>query len=336
MKKLLSLLTVAALAITMMGCTVNVTHEEPTENADAGKTVEDSAVVRVGGLKGPTSMGLLCMNDGDKTEGNYDITMATAADELLPMMIKGELDIALVPVNVAAILYNKTEGGVSVIDVNTLGVLYVVTSNDSIQSIADLGGQTVYLTGKGTMPEYTFKYLLDKNGIADEVKLEFKSEPTEVAAILAEDDSAVGLLPQPFVTAACMQNENLKVAFGLSDEWDKAAGDDGSAMVTGVTVVRNQFLSEHPNEVKTFLSDHAMSADEINADPEKGAALAVEAGIVAKEPIAKKAIPNCSIVCITGDKMKEMISGYLQVLFDADASSVGGKLPGEEFYYIGN
>lgn len=336
MKKILSLLTAAALAITMTGCTVNVTHEEPPQNTGANEEAKESVVVRVGGLKGPTSMGLLCMKDSDKTEGSYDITMATAADELLPMMIKGELDIALVPVNVAAILYNKTEGGVSAVDVNTLGVLYVVTSNDEIQSIADLSGQTVYLTGKGTMPEYTFKYLLDKNGIGDDVKLEFKSEPTEVAAILAEDESAVGLLPQPFVTAACIQNENLKVAFGLSDEWDKAAGDDGSAMVTGVTVVRNRFLSEHPDEVKAFLSDHAMSADEINADPEKGAALAVEAGIVAKEPIAKKAIPDCSIVCITGDKMKEMISGYLQVLFDADASSVGGKLPGEEFYYIGN
>ena len=304
-----------------------------------GENKAMAAAVRVGGLKGPTSMGLLFMketSEAGKTTSNYSFTMATSADELLPLIIKGEMDIALVPTNVAAVLYNKTNGGIKVIDVNTLGVLYVVSADASVKSIDDLKGKTVYMTGKGTVPEYSMNYILEKSGLADEVKLEFKSEPTEVAAILSEDNSAIGLLPQPFVTAACLQNEALKVSFALGEEYLRVLGDNKAQIVTGVTIVRNEFLNEHPETVAEFLNNHEKSAQAINDDVDKGAALAVKEGIVAKEPIAKKAIPGCSIVCIRGDEMKELVSDYLGILYDADASSVGGKLPGEDFYYINN
>ena len=328
MKKIVTVLLAASMLLATIGCGVNVKTSEVSAS--------DDVIVRIGGLKGPTSMGLLFMKNDEALAGRYDISMATAADEVLPLMIKGELDIALIPANAASVLYNKTEGAISVIDVNTLGVLYVVSGDDSIKSISDLKGKTVYMTGKGTVPEYSFKYLLDQNGIADDVTLEFKSEPSEVAAILAQDTNAVGLLPQPFVTAACMQNDKLIVAFGLGDVWEQTSDSKASGMVTGVTVVRNQFLKEHPQAVQQFIENHTASVDAINSDPATGASYAVDAGIVAKEPIAQKAIPDCSIVCITGDEMKEMIENYLQVLFDADASSIGGKLPGEEFYYINN
>lgn len=328
MKKIVTVLLAASMLLATIGCGVNVKTSEVSAS--------DDVIVRIGGLKGPTSMGLLFMKNDEALAGRYDISMATAADEVLPLMIKGELDIALIPANAASVLYNKTEGAISVIDVNTLGVLYVVSGDDSIKSISDLKGKTVYMTGKGTVPEYSFKYLLDQNGIADDVTLEFKSEPSEVAAILAQDTNAVGLLPQPFVTAACMQNDKLIVAFGLGDVWEQTSDSKASGMVTGVTVARNQFLKEHPQAVQQFIENHTASVDAINSDPATGASYAVDAGIVAKEPIAQKAIPDCSIVCITGDEMKEMIENYLQVLFDADASSIGGKLPGEEFYYINN
>ncbi len=313
-------------------------------SASAGTTEQtadrEAVTVRVGSLKGPTSLGLLCLMEkasGGETIDNYNFQMAVGADELLPLMVKGDLDIALVPANVAAALYRKTDGGVAVIDINTLGVLYVVTGTADVTSIADLKGKTVYLTGKGTTPEASLRYLLEVYGLAEEdVALEFKSEATEVAAVLAENPDAVGLLPQPFVTAACMQNENLKIVLDINEEWIRAQGgtEENSGMVTGVTVVRKAFLEEHPEAVPAFLEEHAASAEAVNADPAAGAVLAVKAGIVAKEPIAQKAIPQCNITCITGEEMKAALSGYLEVLYDFNAELTGGAVPGEDFYYI--
>lgn len=298
---------------------------------------DESVQVRVGSMKGPTSMGLLYMMadaEAGETENDYEFQMVTAADELLPLMIKGEMDIALVPANVASVLYNKTQGGITVIDINTLGVLYMVSGDASVQSITDLEGKTIYLTGKGTTPDYVLQYILKANGISTaDCTLEYKSEATEVAALLAEKPDAIGLLPQPFVTVACAQNEALSVIFDMNEEWEKVQGENGSRMVTGVTVVRNAFLEEKEEAVKVFLKEHAESTEAINADPATGAALVVEAGIIGKEPIAQKAIPFCHIVSITGEEMEQYLSGYLQVLFEQAPEAVGGNLPGEDFYY---
>lgn len=302
-----------------------------------GKDKEESTTIRVGGMKGPTSMGLMFMQEKDaKGEAleDYEFQMVTAADELLPLMIKGELDIALVPANVAAILYQKTEGQVSVIDINTLGVLYMVSGDASIQSVADLKGKTIYLTGKGTTPDYVLNYILSGNDILEDVKLEYKSEATEVAALLAEQPEAIGLLPQPFVTVACMQNEQLQVVLDMNEEWTRLQGEDGSRMVTGVTVVRNEFLEKYPNAVKNFLQEHKESAEAINQDVKKGAELVVNAGIIAKAPVAEKAIPKCNITFLSGEEMKQALSGYLEVLFEQNPTAVGGKLPEDGFYYV--
>lgn len=296
---------------------------------------EDTGAVRIGALKGPTSMGLV--NLMEEAADTYDFTMVTAADELLPKVVSGDLDIALVPANVAAILYQKMEGGLSVIDINTLGVLYMVSGNDRIDEITDLAGQTIYLTGKGTTPDFALQYLLAQNGLStDDVTLEYKSEATEVAATLAQNPEAIGLLPQPFVTVACAQNEALNIIMDLTEEWDRVQPEEGgSRLVTGVTVVRSVFLEEHPEAVTAFLEGHAASAQSINDDPETGAELVVRAGIIEKTPIAQKAIPFCNITCITGEEMKEALSGYLQVLYDQNPESVGGALPEDEFYYCG-
>ena len=298
----------------------------------------DKADIRVGGLKGPTSMGLLFLqelNKNNQSEGNYEFTMVTAADELLTMLVKEELDIVLIPANVASVLYQKTEGGITVIDINTLGVLYMVSGEEEIHSPSDLKGRTIYLTGKGTTPDYVLRYILQGNGLSDaDVTLEYKSEATEVAALLAEDLTAVGLLPQPFVTAACMQNQALHVVMDMNEQWALLQGDGGSRMVTGVTVVRNSFLEENEEAVKSFLKEHKDSTQSINNDIVKGAALSVEAGIIAKETIAEKAIPECNITYIDGQEMKQALSGYLGVLFEQDPKSVGGALPEEGFYYV--
>lgn len=319
---------------------------ETGESEDVKGTGDHEAVtVRIGSLKGPTSMGLVyLMDQADKGEAanNYEFTMSAAADELLPSMISGDLDIILVPANVASVLYNKTEGGVSVIDINTLGVLYMVSGDDTIQSMEDLKGRTVYLTGKGTTPDYVLQYLLKENGLAEtDVTLEYKSEATEVAAVLAEVPESIGVLPQPFVTAACAQNEKLSVVMDLTEQWDAVqdiAGSiqDGikSRLVTGVTVVRNGFLDEHKEAVDKFLEEHENSAAYANEHVEEAAELVAAAGIIEKAPVAVKAMPQCNITYIDGCDMREALSGYLAVLAGQDASSVGGGLPEEDFYYI--
>lgn len=322
-KKILTLAATAALTLGLLtGCGQ---QEEPT-------------TVRIGGLKGPTSMGLVFLQEqaeNGQAKQAYEFTMAAAADELLPLMIKGELDIALIPANVASVLYGKTEGGISVLDINTLGVLYMVSGDDSIDSMESLRGRTIYLTGKGTTPDYVLQYLLTANGIdVSECTLEYRSEATEVAALLAEQPQAIGLLPQPFVTVACAQNEELKVVLDMNEQWNLVQGEGGSSMVTGVTVVRNAFLQEHPEAVAAFMTEHAASVQAIQEDPDKGAELVVAAGIIAKEPIARKAIPQCNITCLDGENMRQALSGYLQVLYDLDPQAVGGALPEESFYYI--
>lgn len=214
-----------------------------SENASDGAENNSAGAVRIGSLKGPTSMGLVSLMNSDTSANQYDFRMVTAADDLVASIASGKLDIALVPANVASVLYNKTEGGISVIDINTLGVLYIVSADDSIKSVADLKGRTVYLTGKGTTPDYVIQYLLKANGLSEQdVKLEYKSEAAEVAAILKEKPDSIGLLPQPFVTVACAQNETLKIVLDLTAEWDKVQGAEGSRLVTGVTIVTNEFL----------------------------------------------------------------------------------------------
>lgn len=320
-------------------------EENKKETAEADPSAPGSAAVadqnipvRVGSLKGPTSMGLVYLMDlAEKKESvcNYEFTMVTAADELLGKMVNGDLDLALVPANVASVLYNKTEGGVAVIDINTLGVLNIVASDDSIQSVADLKGKTLYLTGKGTTPDYVIQYLMKESGLKNgDVTLEYKSEATEVAAVLKEQPDAIGLLPQPFVTAACAQNENLKIVLDLTKEWDKLQGNGGSRMVTGVTVVRREFLEKNPELVDAFLTEHAASAAYTASNPDETAELIAAAGIIEKAPIAKKALPYCNIVCLTGSDMQTALSGYLKVLADQNVKSVGGKLPAEDFYYL--
>lgn len=296
------------------------------------------AAIRVGALKGPTSMGLVGLMDRagkGETSNTYEFTMAGAADELVGKIASGDLDIALVPANVASVLYAKTQQNVAVVDINTLGVLYVVTSDDSVDTVSDLKEKTVYMTGKGTTPEYVVNYLLAENGLAEgDVDLQFKSEAAEVASILKEDPAAVGILPQPFATAACIQNEALKQTVDLTEEWDRLNKDSGSMLVTGVTLVRSDFLRENGPAVDLFIEDHSQSAAFANENAEEAAALVAEAGIVEKAPIAQKALPQCNIVCITGQEMKDALSGYLGVLYEQDAKSVGGSLPGEDFYYI--
>ena len=352
MKKLASLLLSAAMLLGLAACggtssSVTASSEATSEAASSSAASSEAAAeentlstagpVRIAGLKGPTTMGLvnlLPMQEDGTANLSYDLQLYGAADEIVPLLTKGELDMAAIPANLAATLYQKTEGAIQVMAVNTLGVLYVVEKGDTVQSVADLKGRTILSTGKGTTPEYVLRYILTQNGIDpdNDVTIEFYSEATEVTAQMAVAGDAIAVLPQPYVTSASMQDDTLRVALDLTAEWEKVCD---TQLITGVTVVRTAYAEEHPDVVAAFLEDYAASVDAANTDLDGTAALCEEQGVVAKAAIAKAALPECNIVCITGEDMKADVAGYAQVLYDADPASVGGAMPDDGFYYLG-
>lgn len=296
----------------------------------------ESVVFRIASLKGPTTMGMVkLMNDAEvgETANDYQVNMFGTADEIVPKLINGELDVALVPCNLAGVLYNKTEGAVQVAAINTLGVLYVVESGDTVQTIQDLKGKTIYSTGKGTTPEYGLNYLLKQNGIdsGKDLTIEYKSESTELAVMLAEKENAIAVMPQPFVTIVQMQNDKVRTALSFQEEWDKVG--EGSSLVTGVLLVRKSFAEENREAFSEFLDEYKASTEYVNENTEDAGVLIEKYGIVPKAAIAAKAIPACNITYIEGDEMKQKVGGYLSVLFDANPQSVGGALPEDDFYY---
>ena len=297
----------------------------------------DYTTMRIASLKGPTTMGLVQLMEAAKdgvSRHDYQVTMYGAADEIAPQLIKGDIDIALVPCNLAGVLYNKTEGQVQLAAINTLGVLYLVSTGDGVETVADLKGKTIYATGKGTTPEYVLNYILQENGLVPgkDVTIEYKSESTEVlAAMQASSGYPIALLPQPYVTTAQMQMENLKVVLDLTKEWDKVSPDSG--LVTGVAVVRKDFAEKNKVAFEEFLEDYDVSVQWVRDNNDKAAELVAAYGIVPKAEIAKKALPACNLTFLTGKEMKAKASGYLQVLYDQDPASVGGKLPDDAFYY---
>ena len=350
MKKLTSMLLALALVLSLAACggaasssvassaaSSEAVSEAASEAASSeeAKELSTTDALRIAGLKGPTTMGLvnlLSMEEDGTASMDYDLQLYGAADEIVPLLMKGELDMAAIPANLAATLYQKTNGGIQAVAVNTLGVLYVVEQGDTVQSMADLKGRTILSTGKGTTPEYVLRYLLNANGIDPDkdVTIEYYSEATEVTAQMANTEDAIAVLPQPYVTAAGLQDDTLRVALDLTEEWNKVAD---TQLITGVTVVRKEYAEEHPDVVAAFLTDYAKSVEAANADLDGTAALCEEQGVVAKAAIAKKALPNCNIVCLTGDELKTNASAYLQVLFDADPKAVGGAMPGDDFYW---
>ena len=318
------------------------TSEEEVQAEEETPEAEDEAeaeavTIRLAGLKGPTSMGMVKLLS-DAEEGNtanaYEFTMAGSADEITPLLIKGDLDIAALPVNLGAVLYGKTEGALQFAAVNTLGVIYICEKGgEDVTDLESLKGCTIYATGKGSTPEYALTYLLSEHGIDinTDVTMEWKSEPTEVVALMKEDEHAVAMLPQPYVTVASGQVEGLHIALNLTEEWNKL--DNGSEFITAGILVRKAFAEEHPEALAAFLEEYAASTEYVNENPAEAAVL-IEKFEIVKAAVAEKAIPYCNIVCITGEEMKTMTEGYLQVLFDLEPKSVGGALPGDDFYLI--
>lgn len=296
--------------------------------------------VRVAALKGPTAMGMVKFMDEAQSDlidcNSYAFEIAASPDMLTPKIAQGELDIAAVPANLASVLYNNLDEGVQVLAVNTLGVLYLCDQDESVHGVSDLAGKTIYAAGKGSTPEYALSYILQENGLTPgtDVTIEWKSEHAECVAALAENQDAVALLPQPFVTVAQSKNESIRVALDLTKEWDalqKGSEKEGT-LITGVVIARSAFVEEHPEAVADFLQHYQDSVAFVNENIPEASAL-VEQFDIAPAAVAQKAIPACNIVCISGDEMKNLLSGYLEVLHEQSPEAVGGSLPSEDFYY---
>lgn len=309
--------------------------------AGCGQKAAKQSDVRVAALKGPTAMGMVkLMDDADnkKTESNnYSFTIAGSADEITPKLIQGEIDMACVPANLAAVLSKKTEGKMQVLAVNTLGVIYIVEDGETVKSVSDLKGKTIYASGKGSTPEYALNYMLKSNGIDPEkdVTVEYKAEHAECLSALTTNKGAVAMLPQPFVTTAQVQNPNIRIALDMTKEWEASAKKDGSdaSLITGVVVARKEFVEKNADAVRLFLDQYKQSVEYTNKNIDDAAAL-IEKYDIIKAAVAKKAIPYCNITFIAGKEMKDQLSGYLGELFKQNPAAVGGELPKDEFYYI--
>lgn len=295
-----------------------------------------SAEINVTALRGPTAMGMVkLMKDSESgsVNGNdYDFTIEGAIDAVTPAIVRGSTDIAAVPANVSSVLYNNTDGGIEVLAINTLGVLYIAEKGDSVHSVEDLRGKTIYSSGNGATPEYALRFVLESAGleIGRDVFIEWRSEHAECVAALEANDGAVAMLPQPFLTSALLSDSSIRVALDLNDLWMEAMGTE---LITGVVIARTSFIEENEDEVRAFLSSYGDSVDFVNGNISEGAALVGEYGIIG-EKVANLAIPGCNITLITGEEMKAALSNYLGVLYSMNPKSVGGALPNEDYYFI--
>lgn len=314
MKKLLMTL-LAAMLVLMAGCAA----AEPT---------------RVFALKGPTGIGMSYLMDDTDT---YTFTLAGAADEIVAAVASGSADIAACPTNLAATLNVKTNGGVQLLALNTLGVLHVVTSDPTIDSIDDLAGRKVYATGQAGVPEYAIDYILTQNGLKDSVEIEYVAEHSELATMLASGTVEIGILPEPHVTSVLMQNENMRAALdvtALFDEAAKKAGNEDMVLTMGCVLVRREFAEQNPEKVSAFLDAYAKSVEMVNADPAAAGEKVQAHGVMPKAAVAAKAIPNCHITFVEGEAMRAQVEPLYELLFTANPKSIGGQMPSDDFYYV--
>lgn len=337
MKKILSLTAILlCIGIIFCSCSVTDTTGDETSSSEQESTTDGTTVekakINIGLLKGPTGMGasqLLAADEAGTAKADYELTLAGAPDVLQAGLINKTLDIAALPTNVAAVLNAKTNGNVQILAVNTLGVMYIMSNSDSVNSMADLSGKTILSAGKGTTTQYVLEYLLEKNNVTD-AETEYVSEHAEVITKAAAGGYDVVLLPEPFVTQMKAKDLGFKVSIDLTAEWEKLGN---GALTMGCIAVRKDFADENPDAVKAFLEDYKASVESVNKDPE-AAGTVIEKFDIAKTAIASKAIPNCNIVAVTGEEMKADVSAYLSVLYSANAQSVGSSLPEDSFYCI--
>ncbi|MBQ8203892.1 MAG: ABC transporter substrate-binding protein [Clostridia bacterium] len=334
MKKLISVLALVLSLVMILGLVGCAGAKEPIsdEKPQESYTAIDMTVAC---LKGPTGVGMAKLMEDSangKTANNYTFTVASAADEISGKIVKGEINIAAVPTNLAAKLNTKTEGKIKMLAVNTLGVLSILENGESIKSVADLKGKTIYSTGEGSNPEYILRYILSENGIDPDkdVTLQFIATNDELISALVSGKAQVAMVPEPAATTVLTKKDTLRRAISMNDEWEKL-GD--SSLMMGCLVALDSFVEANKEQVDKFLEEYKASVDYANNSIDDAAELCAKYEIVAAAPIAKQAIPYCNLTYVSGSEMKNSIVGYFEVLKGYDATSIGGALPDDSFYY---
>ncbi len=312
---------------------VTVVTEEVKETSE----IEEKAVMTIGTLSGPTGMGMSYLMEQDSLETStidYTFDIVGAPDQLIGKIVKGEVDVAAVPTNLAAVLNVKTEGKIQLLGVNTLGVLYILENGDSIQSIEDLKGIEIGASGKGATPEYVLNYLLAENNLLvdEDVMVNYAFEHSELATSVAAGDTKVAILPQPFVTSVMLSNPDVRIALNLNDEW-QTVNENVSSLPMGAIIVNKSFATEHPEVIEQFMTEYKVSVDFVNNDPLEAGKLIEKFGILPKAALATKAIPNCSITLIPAQEAKADVMKFYEILNTFNPKSIGGQLPTDEFFY---
>ena len=336
-KEILGIIAAIFIAVIVLSIVLIVKNNEKTENTSVS---DDACDVQVGLIMGPPSMGLgYFMNEAEagNTYNNYSFTVeGIDYSALAAKLNQGTYDIITCPSNVSAILYNNKDlnDSAEVISINNLGLLHILTTDTSINSMEDLKGRTVYSIGEGGPPEYTFEYLLDKYGLTGQVNFSFRSTPFEVLNLLQDEPCAIALLPQPFVEVAKLLVNDLRTPIDVTKAWDELNVSNGAQSVTTVTVVRKKFLEEHRQAVEEYLEYAKKSTDYTLENVSQAAEWTEKYETFLNPDIALDAIPQCSICTITGNEMKTILSGFLQIMYELNPDAVGGKMPDDEFYYI--
>ena len=340
MKKVLALALVLVLMVgAIAGCGKESKGNTPQINN--GKENDEGlkgGKLNITAIAGPTGVGMvnLMQNSADeKTTNTYTFNVVSDPTQAVAAITNGTADVAAVPTNLAATLYKKTNGKVQVLAVNTLGVLSILENGESIQSVKDLKGKTIYTDAKnkGANPEYILRYLLEQNGLNpdEEVRIEFAAD---IDAAVANGEAKIALVPEPKASTYMMQNKSIRRALNLTEEWNKVSDDD-CALMMGCVIARTDFVEKNPDAITLFLEDYKASIRTAQTDVETTATLCETYQIIPKAAVARQALPNCGLTYVTGDAMKKQLSAYLKVLFDYDAKVVGGALPGDDFYYAG-
>ncbi len=329
-KSLIALLLAVVMLFSFAACNTGG-EAESTEPSETETTTQSAVTqtVNIAAISGPTGMGMVKLMDDEK----YNFTLTSDPTQIVSLIVNKEVDIAACPLNLAANLYKKTNGGIKILALNTLGVLYFVTNGSELNDISELKGKTIYATGAGTTVEYILNFILEGNNLKPgvDVTVEYLSEHSELVAKMADGTVEFGVLPQPFVTVAKAQNPDLKVTLSLTEEWNKISPDTQLSM--GCVIARTEFIEQNEEALEDYLDEYEDSVEFVNENVASAAELVVKHGILAKASIAEKAIPECNIVFIDDEEMVKIAKANFEVYFNADPTSIGGEMPSDDIYY---
>lgn len=314
--------------------TLILNAEGAREGSEATAALAEPLQLTVAGLKGPSSIGMLRMIESEPVFGEDVETEYQIVDEpqlMIARIMSGEADIAAVPINLAAVLYNKG-APYRLGAVTGDGLLHIVSSREDIGSVEDLKGKRIYCIAQGSTPEFVLRYVLEKSGIDPdtEVELDFSFDHVAIAPQLIAGKVDLAVLPEPFVSIVASKNPAVQPVIDLQQVWAELSGTGDTYPITA-TLVRNSLYREHPEALKAFFAAYRESIDWANANPAEAGGLAGKY-MEMPAPIIAKAMPRLNLRYQSPREARSRVEELYQVFHGFAPASVGGTIPGDEFY----